>query len=51
MVGNVELGAMDRWLNFFAQTMGFSQLLHFDGRDISTECSALMSKVVQDGTG
>ena len=51
MVGNVELGAMDRWVNFFAQTMGFSQLLHFDDRDISTEYSALMSKVVQDGTG
>lgn len=51
MVGNVELGAMDRWVNFFADTMGFSQLLHFDDRDISTEYSALMSKVVQDGTG
>jgi len=51
MVGNVELGAMDRWVNFFAETMGFSQLLHFDDRDISTEYSALMSKVVQDGTG
>lgn len=51
MVGNVELGAMNRWVNFFAQTMGFSQLLHFDDRDISTEYSALMSKVMQDGTG
>jgi len=51
MVGNVELGAMNRWVDFFAQTMGFSQLLHFDDEDISTEYSALMSKVMQDGTG
>jgi 4-hydroxyphenylpyruvate dioxygenase len=51
MVGNVELGAMNRWVQFFAQTMGFSQLLHFDDQDISTEYSALMSKVMQDGTG
>lgn len=51
MVGNVELGAMNRWVQFFAQTMGFSQLIHFDDKDISTEYSALMSKVMQDGTG
>jgi 4-hydroxyphenylpyruvate dioxygenase len=51
MVGNVELGAMNRWVDFFADTMGFSQLLHFDDKDISTEYSALMSKVMQDGTG
>jgi 4-hydroxyphenylpyruvate dioxygenase len=51
MVGNVELGAMDRWVKFFADTMGFSQLQHFDDRDISTEYSALMSKVMQDGSG
>ena len=51
MVGNVELGAMNRWVEFFARTMGFSQLLHFDDQDISTEYSALMSKVMQDGTG
>lgn len=51
IVGNVELGAMNRWVEFFAHTMGFSQLLHFDDRDISTEYSALMSKVMQDGTG
>ncbi|MDX1613107.1 MAG: 4-hydroxyphenylpyruvate dioxygenase [Candidatus Promineifilaceae bacterium] len=51
IVGNVELGAMNRWVDFFAGTMGFSQLLHFDDRDISTEYSALMSKVMQDGTG
>jgi 4-hydroxyphenylpyruvate dioxygenase len=51
MVGNVELGAMNRWVEFFARTMGFSQLVHFDDQDISTEYSALMSKVMQDGTG
>jgi 4-hydroxyphenylpyruvate dioxygenase len=51
MVGNVELGAMNRWVAFFASTMGFSQLVHFDDQDISTEYSALMSKVMQDGTG
>ncbi len=51
MVGNVELGAMNRWVQFFAATMGFSQLIHFDDQDISTEYSALMSKVMQDGTG
>lgn len=51
IVGNVELGAMNRWVDFFAQTMGFSQLVHFDDEDISTEYSALMSKVMQNGNG
>ena len=51
IVGNVELGAMNRWVDFFANTMGFSQMIHFDDSDISTEYSALMSKVMQDGTG
>lgn len=51
IVGNVELGAMNRWVDFFANTMGFSQMVHFDDRDITTEYSALMSKVMQDGTG
>jgi 4-hydroxyphenylpyruvate dioxygenase len=51
IVGNVELGAMDRWVRFFADTMGFTQLVHFDDQKISTEYSALMSKVMQDGTG
>src|SRR5690606_1094769 len=51
IVGNVELGAMNRWVEFFANTMGFSQLLHFDDEDISTEYSALMSKVMQNGNG
>ena len=51
IVGNVELGAMDKWVRFFADTMGFSQLVHFDDKTITTEYSALMSKVMQDGTG
>jgi len=51
IVGNVELGAMNRWVNFFAHSLGFSQMIHFDDDDISTEYSALMSKVMQDGSG
>src|SRR5687768_14055426 len=51
IVGNVELGGMDRWVHFFAETMGFTQLVHFDDEAISTEYSALMSKVMQDGAG
>ncbi len=51
IVGNVELGAMDKWVRFFADTMGFTQLRHFDEKTITTEYSALMSKVMQDGTG
>lgn len=51
MVGNAELGEMNRWVDFYARTMGFSQLVHIDDQDISTEYSALMSKVMQDGSG
>jgi len=51
VVANVELGAMDRWVRFFAETMGFELLIHFDDQAISTEYSALMSKVMQDHTG
>jgi 4-hydroxyphenylpyruvate dioxygenase len=51
VVGNVELGKMNYWVNFYHQVMGFRQLLHFDDKDISTEYSALMSKVMQDGSG
>jgi 4-hydroxyphenylpyruvate dioxygenase len=51
IVGNVELGAMERWVEFFAQTMGFNLLVEFDDKTIATEYSALMSKVMQDGTG
>jgi len=51
IVGNVELGAMERWTRFFADTMGFHQLVHFDDKKISTAHSALMSKVMEDGSG
>ncbi|MBW4422873.1 MAG: 4-hydroxyphenylpyruvate dioxygenase [Myxacorys californica WJT36-NPBG1] len=51
IVGNVEWGAMEHWVKFFADTMGFQLLVHFDDAAISTEYSALMSKVVQDGSG
>jgi 4-hydroxyphenylpyruvate dioxygenase len=51
VVGNVQLGKMDYWVKFYHQVMGFRQLLHFDDQDIGTEYSALMSKVMQDGTG
>jgi 4-hydroxyphenylpyruvate dioxygenase len=51
VVGNVQLGKMNYWVNFYHQVMGFRQLLHFDDQDISTEYSALMSKVMQNGNG
>src|SRR5262249_33534259 len=51
IVANVEDGKMDEWVRFYERVMGFSQLVHFDEKDISTEYSALMSKVVQDGEG
>jgi len=51
VVGNVELGKMDQWVSYYHDVMGFRQLLHFDDKDISTEYSALMSKVMQNGNG
>lgn len=51
IVGNVPLGKMNQWVNFYHQVMGFRQLIHFDDQDISTEYSALMSKVMQNGNG
>jgi 4-hydroxyphenylpyruvate dioxygenase len=48
---NVDLGKMNYWVEYYARIMGFSQLISFDDKDISTEYSALMSKVMQDGTG
>jgi len=50
-VGNVELGMMNEWVKFYEDVMGFKLLLTFDDKDISTEYSALMSKVVSNGTG
>jgi 4-hydroxyphenylpyruvate dioxygenase len=51
IVGNVELGKMDQWVDFYNQVLGFRQLQHFSDDDISTEYSALMSKVVENGAG
>jgi len=51
IVGNVEEGRMNEWVAFYENVMGFSQLVSFDDKDISTEYSALMSKVVQGGNG
>jgi 4-hydroxyphenylpyruvate dioxygenase len=51
IVGNVEEGKMNEWVDFYKRILGFEQLIHFDDKDISTEYSALMSKVVQNSTG
>ena len=51
VVGNVELGKMDEWVGFYERIMGFTELRHFSDDEISTEYSALMSKVVWDGNG
>ncbi len=51
IVGNVELGKMEYWVNFYADTMGFSQIQEFSDDDISTEYSALMSKVMESDNG
>jgi 4-hydroxyphenylpyruvate dioxygenase len=48
-VGNVEKGDMERFVDYYAQTMGFYNMLHFTDKDISTEYSALMSKVMANG--
>jgi len=48
-VGNVELGKMNEWVAFYRDVLGFSQLVSFDDKDISTEYSALMSKVMANG--
>ncbi|WP_329464944.1 4-hydroxyphenylpyruvate dioxygenase [Streptomyces sp. NBC_01431] len=49
-VGNVELGKMNEWVAFYNNVMGFTNMKEFVGDDIATEYSALMSKVVADGT-
>ena len=48
-VGNVELGQMNRWVEFYEKVMGFKNLISFDDEDISTEYSSLMSKVMSNG--
>jgi 4-hydroxyphenylpyruvate dioxygenase len=50
VVGNVELGKMDEWVAFYGRVMGFTNMAEFIGDDIATDYSALMSKVVADGT-
>ena len=51
MVGNVNLGRMNHWVKFYEEVMGFTQILSFDDKDISTEYTALMSKVMSNGNG
>lgn len=51
MVGNVELGRMNNWVEFYENVMGFVNVLSFDDKDISTEYTALMSKVMSNGNG
>lgn len=51
MVGNVDWGQMNTWARFYNEVMGFANLISFDDKDISTEYSALMSKVMTNGNG
>jgi 4-hydroxyphenylpyruvate dioxygenase len=51
IVGNVELGRMDHWVEFYERVFGMTNILHFGDEQIQTEYSALMSKVMSDGQG
>ena len=51
VVGNVELGKMEEWVEYYERVFGMTELIHFSDKAISTEYSALMSKVVTDGSG
>lgn len=51
MVGNVDWGQMNTWVDFYAKIMGFAQIVTFDDKDISTDYTALMSKVMSNGNG
>ncbi len=51
MVGNVGWGEMNTWAKFYNETMGFANLITFDDKDISTQFTALMSKVMTNGNG
>ena len=51
VVGNVELGRMEEWVRYYERVFGMTELIHFSDEAISTEYSALMSKVVTDGSG
>jgi 4-hydroxyphenylpyruvate dioxygenase len=51
VVGNVELGRMNHWVEYYEKTMGMTEMIHFSDEDIATEYSALMSKVMTGGHG
>jgi 4-hydroxyphenylpyruvate dioxygenase len=51
VVGNVELGRLEEWVSYYERVFGFTEMIHFSDRDIHTEYSALMSKVMADGKG
>jgi len=51
MVGNVALGEMNQWSKFYEEVMGFANIVTFDDKDISTDYTALMSKVMSNGNG
>ena len=51
MVGNVDWNEMNQWCQFYAKVMGFAQIISFDDNDISTDFTALMSKVMSNGNG
>jgi 4-hydroxyphenylpyruvate dioxygenase len=51
VVGNVELGRMNQWVEYYERVFGMTEMIHFSDEDISTEYSALMSKVMADGEG
>ena len=51
IVGNVELGAMEQWVRYYEDVFGMTEMIHFSDEAISTEYSALMSKVVTTGDG
>ena len=51
IVGNVELGHMEEWVRYYERVFGMTEMIHFSDEAISTEYSALMSKVVTDGSG
>ena len=51
VVGNVELGHMEEWVGYYERVFGMTEMIHFSDKAISTEYSALMSKVMTDGRG
>jgi 4-hydroxyphenylpyruvate dioxygenase len=51
IVGNVELGRMNEWVEYYERVFGMTEMIHFSDEDIATEYSALMSKVMADGEG